>query len=812
MTKTPAHCYHCGEKINSSHNYSLTVFQKPELFCCPGCRLATETIVNSGFSNYYLERSSFSEQVSQQVDLSSAELSFFDDEENQTEFSSDCSDGEKTTCLSIDGIHCAACTWLIETRLASIHGVSAISVNASTHQATLNWQSEQIKLSTILEQLKSMGYQATPLSLSSDNPAAAQQHKRALKRLGVSGLGMMQVMMFSVGLYAGAFSGIEPAHQILLRWVSLIVASCVLFYSGRTFLISAWHGLKSKHLNMDLPVSLAISGAYIVSVWATLSNTGEVYFDSVTMFIFFLTLGRFLEASGRHKANQTAQSLLKCLPQTANLILQDSEQIVPINKLEPGDIIRIKPGATLPVDGIVSRGNSSVDESLLTGEMQAKVKRVGDQVMGGCQNIEGVLEVKVSHRIQNSQLSGILQLMERGFHSRPDIAITADKVASYFIASLLILTAIVFLSWWYIAPEKALWISLSVLVVTCPCALSLATPVALTAASNALMKNGVLVTRTNVLEKLTRAQTIIFDKTGTLTQGRFSLKEVITLSSLSKEDCIALAASLEQHSEHPIARAFKTHPSATTVRAVRDIQNFPNQGIEAHINGKLYRIGKAEFSVIKNKPEPPESLELSNLTASQWILLSCEQQAIAWFQIEDPLKSEIPTLISKLAEQHFRTVMLSGDPSPAALNLGKHLGFDEVYNNRSPEQKMNYVQEAQRQGRKVIMLGDGINDAPVLAAADISFAMGEGTDLAKTSADIILLQTDMNKVNGTIQQAHKTLRIIKQNISWAVIYNTLALPLAALGFVEPYAAVIGMSASSLVVVLNSLRLTSIKMH
>ena len=800
-------CFHCGEKVRETSTLTLTVFGKLESFCCRACLFAAQTILNSGLSQYYLSRTESVAPFSPDTLLSSAECSFFDNPDNLNEFSSQTTPDERSTLLTIEGIHCAACGWLIKNRLLPLDGVTAITVNPGSHQAQLSWQPQKIHLSRILNHLAELGYKATPLWLLTQNSETEKHHKKTLKRLGVAGMGMMQVMMFSIGLYAGAFSGIDDLYKELLRWVSLLISTCVLLYSAPPFFISAFKGLKAKTLNMDVPIALTIGSTYLISIWATLVHQGEVYFDAVTMFIFFLTLGRFLEASGRHKANQSAQALLKCLPHTAIRLLDNgNSDVVSIHTLQAGEKILIKPGTTIPVDGRIVTGESSVDESLLTGEMNPKQKQSGDQVLGGSQNVDGILELEVTHRVQNSLLSNIMQLMERGLAEKPDIAVIADKVASYFVGVLLLVAACVFIVWCFIDADRALWITLSVLVISCPCALSLATPIALTAASNALMKKGVLITRSNVIEKLAQADSIIFDKTGTLTQGRFFLQKIVPLSNLNETECLELATLLEKNSEHPISLAFKQRGELSSAQFITDIKNVANQGMEGEIKGQRYRIGKANFSAALYASSPPVYTPAQSLTTSQSILLSSQDGPIAWFEIEDSLRPEVIAVIENLHARHMNLQMLSGDPSSSALALAHSLGFDAAYNNYSPTDKMAFVQQLQQQGHHVIMVGDGINDAPVLAQANISFAMGSGTDLAKTSADIVLLNADIQQIPGTLDMAQRTLKIIRQNITWAIVYNALALPLAALGYVEPYISTIGMSVSSLVVVLNSLRL------
>lgn len=800
-------CYHCGLDIPANAQLSTEIDGELRHMCCPGCLAVAQTIVASGLNNYYKHRttSAIAPEIggSKLSESLLQELSLYNQSSVQKSFVSNI-DGQLEATLVIEGITCAACVWLLEKHISTLEGVEKVSVNLTNHRARIQWNDEKIPLSEILAAIYKIGYQAHPFHPNKEEQLLALEHKRAIRRLGVAGLGMMQVMMMAIALYAGTLQGIEDQYQSFIRWTSFIVATPVIFYSARPFFIAALRDFKARQLSMDVPVSIAIGGAYVASIWATLTNTGEIYFDSVTMFTFFLLIGRYLEMQARHRTGRAGNAMLNLLPTSALRIVDNEEQLVPATELNSGDVVRVRPGQTIPSDGIIVEGHSSIDESALTGEYLPVRKAEEESVVGGTINVENPLLIRITDTGSNSRLSAIVRLLDRAHEEKPQVARVADKVSSYFVAAVLLTATVVATGWSLVDPANALWITLSVLVVTCPCALSLATPTALTAATGTLRQNGFLITRGHVLESLSKATHIIFDKTGTLTEGNLSLQQTEALSETSIEDCRAIAAALEEHSEHPIAKAFESFNSDQYQASGFEIK--VGQGVEAQVNGIKYRLGQPPFAqqLCSSETAQPPAQD------GHWLLLCSEQQPLAWFKINDQLRREAKETISTLQALGIQCEILTGDNSSAAAETGQQLNIDTVTQGVTPEQKLEHVSALQAQGAQVIMVGDGINDIPVLAGAQTSIAMGNASDLAKTNADAVLIAPDLRRLIDAISLARRTRLTIRQNLGWALAYNVFALPLAAFGFIAPYMAAIGMSASSLVVVGNALRLSKLK--
>lgn len=799
-------CFHCGLPVPPDSDFSTVIDGEARQMCCPGCQAVAQTIVGSGLDTYYRHRTetaSAPEITGRKLPASLAqELALYDQSSVQRDFVT-AQDGLQEASLVIEGITCAACVWLLEHHIQGLDGIEKASVNLTSHRARIQWNPASIALSTILTEIYRIGYQAHPWHPNKEEELLASEQKRAMRRLGIAGIGMMQVMMMATALYAGAIQGLETEYQAFIRWTSWLIATPVVLYSARPFFTAALRDIRTRQLSMDVPVSLAIGGAYLASVWATISNTGEIYYDSVTMFTFFLLIGRFLEMKARHRSGRAGNAMLNLLPTSALRLADGVEQLVPANELSAGDLVRVRPGQTIPADGVIEQGHSSIDESALTGEYLPIQKLEGEAVVGGTINVENPILIRVSEVGAESRLSAIVRLLDRAAEEKPQVARLADRVSSYFVSAVLITATVVGGSWHMLEPANALWITLSVLVVTCPCALSLATPTALTAATGTLRQHGFLITRGHVLESLARATHIIFDKTGTLTEGNLSLQSTQTAADLNEEQCLQLAATLEAHSEHPIAKAF--HPFATATQA-EQINVTVGQGIEGQINSQRYRIGTPEFAAalcaVTDIQQPAQE--------GKWLLLCDTTRPLAWFRINDQLRREARDTIAQLNALGLQCEMLTGDNSHAVEETAEQLGINSITRGVSPEQKLAHVAQLQAQGAEVIMVGDGINDIPVLAGAQTSIAMGSATDLAKTNADAVLISSDLQRLVDAIQLSRRSRHIIRQNLSWALCYNLLALPLAAFGFVAPWMAAIGMSASSLVVVGNALRLSRLR--
>ena len=791
-------CYHCGNPVPAAAPWTITLDDHTHPLCCPGCEAVAHAIVDGGLESYYRYRTELPERPDEHQAAKADTWSVFDDPGLQAQFvHPDGDEGNVKATLAIEGITCAACAWLIEHRLNALEGITTSAVNLTHHRLRVSWDPQQLKLSQLLAELAAIGYDAQPYE--PDQAQARMQHEERMnvRRLIIAAVGMMQVMMFSIPIYVSGPGEISDDFYALFHWLSFALATPVVFFSAQPFFRNALRDLRTGVLGMDVPVSLAIGGAYLASSYAVLFNVGEVYFDSVAMFTFFLLFGRYVEGRARRRSGHSGNALSGVLPISATRLESDgSERILPASELAPDDRVLIKPGHGVPADGVIEEGESSLDESMLTGEYLPVTRRVGDRIIGGSQNMENPLVIRVTHAGRDARVAGIVDLTDRAFASRPRLAQMAARMAHLFVLRLLVVTACVTIAWWFIDPSRMLWVLLSVLVVTCPCALALATPAALTAGHGQLRKRGVLITRADAMETLSNVTRAIFDKTGTLTRGEMHLTQTKPFGELTAERAQAIAAALEAHSEHPIARAFRPFRDATL--QAKDIHSHTGQGLEGTLNGARWKLGKPEFST----GEP-----ISAPARGQWLLLSENGEPRAWFGLHDGIRDDAAATIKALQAQGLTVELLSGDTVDAVESLANQLNITTWHAGTSPEGKLARMKELQAAGETVVMIGDGINDVPVLAGADVAIAMNGATDLARTRADAVLLSPRLMRIFEAIEISRVTRRIMRQNMIWSVCYNFSALPLAAMGLVPPWMAAIGMSLSSLVVVGNALRLS-----
>ena len=795
---TPLPCYHCALPVPAGSRFTAVVLGAPREFCCPGCQAVAEAIVAGGLGSYYSHRSEASANPEalpvQLVD----ELALYDRADVQQPFVRHEGELAETTLL-MEGISCAACGWLIEKHLRSLPAVAEARLNLSNHRLHVRWADSQLPLSQVLSELRLIGYAAHPYQADRASEQLASENRLALRQLGVAGLLWFQAMMATMATWPEFNIDLSPELHTILRWVALFLTTPIVFYSCAPFFKGALRDLRTRHLTMDVSVSLAIGAAYIAGIWTSITGVGELYFDAVGMFALFLLAGRYLERRARERTAAATAQLVNLLPASCLRLGADgqSERIL-LSELRLGDQVLVHPGAILPADGKILDGQSSIDESLLTGEYLPQPRSIGDAVTAGTLNVEGALTVEVLALGQDTRLSAIVRLLDRAQAEKPRLAEIADRAAQWFLLFSLIAAAAIGLLWWQLDASRAFWIVLAMLVATCPCALSLATPTALTAATGTLHKLGLLLTRGHVLEGLNQIDTVIFDKTGTLTEGRLALRSILPVGDLDSQQCLGLAAALENRSEHPIARAFGRAPLAA-----EEVLSMPGLGLEGLVGEQRLRIGQPAFVCELSACAVPAMPD----EAGQWLLLGDSQGPLAWLVLDDRLRSDAPALLAACKARGWNTLLLSGDSSPMVASVAAELGIDEARGGLRPDDKLQVLQQLHRQGRKVLMLGDGVNDVPVLAAADISVAMGSATDLAKTSADAVLLSNRLDALVQAFGLARRTRRIIIENLLWAGLYNGLMLPFAALGWITPVWAAIGMSISSLTVVLNALRLT-----
>jgi len=798
----PIACFHCGLPVPAGAHWNVVIDDVPRAMCCPGCEAVAQTIVDIGQSSYYRERDAYAANAADAAMLP-PQLRLYSNDDVQ--FARDADSCEAT--LSVVGIRCAACVWLIERQLLRLPGVQAASLNVATERLYVRWNKHQCQPGDILQAVRQIGYTAYPY----DAVRHGEQLQKASKTLGrqlfVAGLSMMQVMMYVAPAYLAEDGTLDDNMASLMRWASLLLTLPAICYSAMPFFQGAWSSLRARTLGMDVPVTLGILAAFFGSVVATFTGRGEVYFDSATMFIFLLLCSRYFELQARRKAASALERLQHALPASASLLagFPDSRTatLVPAGSLAVGDIILVKPGEAIAADSVIVEGTSALDLSLLTGESAARRRKAGERVPGGAINASAALILRVLKPARDSTLSDLLKLIERAGSGKPQIALWADKVAAWFVLGLLLFAAAVFAFWSWHDAAQAWPVAIAVLVVSCPCALSLATPTALAAATDSLLRRGVLIVQPHVLETLHRASHIVFDKTGTLTVGKPVLQQTEALASMTENDGLQIAAALEAGSAHPLAQAILDAAGEPRCHA-EQLQEVQGQGLEGVVDGVRYRLGNAAFvAAIAGPPLGHTAIGVQGKTP---LYLGVQGRWLVRFLLSDALRPEAREVIDYFHRRGKQVVLLSGDQEALTQGVAAELGIAVACGEFLPDEKLDFVQQLQARGAVVAMVGDGINDAAVLSAADVSFAMGSGAALAQAHADTVLLSSQLRSVQDTAKTAARSMSIIRENLGWATLYNVTAIPAAALGFLNPWLSGVGMAASSAVVIANALRL------
>ncbi|MGB1257986.1 MAG: heavy metal translocating P-type ATPase [Thiolinea sp.] len=811
-SKAAVSCYHCGLDVPKYSNHHLVIDGESQPMCCLGCLAAAEFIQQHGMGEFYQYRGDQLPQgaVSGQfTDHSSWQ--YYDQPEVQQLYQQDAGQhDEQNVCtrIYVQGMYCNSCSWLIDSALSQLPGVEQIQLNPATHQVQLNWQPEQSRLSEILGTIARLGYQPRPLQASETSVDQREaENRQSLKRLAVAGFGMMQVMTYAIGVYWGDYQGIDAGMRQFLHLISMLVATVVVFYAGQPFFKHAYYDLKNRHLGMDVPVALAIGGAYAASVWQLLigqQETAGVYFDSAVMFVFFLSLGRFVEMRARYSAASSADALRQLLPPLVQVWREGESQILAPEQVQRGDEVDVLTGDIVPCDGRVLSGEAWLDESLLTGEAQAVARAVDQHVTSGTQLTSGSLRIVATRDWEQSTIASIRQLLGRAQAYRPQRIRLADQLSRYFVAVLLVLTLVVAGVWYFfIAPEEVFRIVLAMLIASCPCAFSLATPAVLTVASHFLSRKGVLLSNADACETLLEVDHWCFDKTGTLSTAELTIRQVDTLTALPEQECLNIIAGIEQHSDHVLASAFPVADS----HCVTQVEVAHGRGISAMVNGEQYFVGSmswvAEQCAVTQYPAMERQHSL--------VVLGKPGVLLAVVYLSDKLRADSAKTLQYLGKQGKRISLLSGDRTAVVKHFAQDLALDHCQGNLLPEDKMLYLRRLQEQGQCVAMVGDGVNDAPVLGQADVSIAMASGSQLSQSHADIILLGGRLQGLITALQVSARARQIIRQNLGWALAYNLVVLPLAALGMLEPWMAAIGMSLSSLLVVLNARRLNNLRL-
>jgi Cu2+-exporting ATPase len=780
-------------------------------FCCAGCAAVARTIVAGGFERYYETRQppeADGARAPSAEDLPPTAV--YDDPEAQRQFVAAPSEHSREATLILDRIRCAACLWLNEQWLRRQPGVLRADINYATQRAQIAWDARRTKLSAILEAVRAIGYDAYPYDPRRQDELARRENRRALWRLFVAGFGAMQVMMYAFPAYIDAGAGTLSADAgQLMRWASLVLTLPVVLFSAQAFFAGAWQDLRARRVGLDVPIALGIAIGFAASAWATLAARGEVYFDTVASLVFLLLGARYVEQVARRRAARSLEPLARWMPSFALRLADPANDAsgarVAAHALKAGDHVLVPPGERIPADGEVERGASSCDESLLTGEARPVAKAAGAMLVGGAVNLEQPLVMRVTRAGADTQAAAIARLVERAAAGKPRLVERADRLARALTALVLAVAAGAFLYWLHVDPARAPWIAVAVFVVTCPCALALAAPIVLTRANGMLLAQGAALTRSRAVEALERATDIVLDKTGTLTEGRLVLASAIPLGAARREQCLALARALETSSRHPVARAL-TEPQAvgTSLRA-SELRDFPGHGVEGLVAGRRMRIGNEDFCHELCARLLPRDVARAAPEQSA-VYLADEAGWLAAFFFEDRLRADAQAAIDAFKARGLAVHLLSGDTLAVTEALARRLGIDSCSGGATPQDKFAFVERLQGAGRVVAMAGDGLNDAPVLAAADVSFAMAGGADAAQLQADVVLLGDGrLLAIEEAFVVARGAMRAIRQNLAWALAYNAVALPLAAAGWIGPWEAAVGMAASSFIVVLNAMR-------
>lgn len=731
-------------------------------------------------------------------------------------------DTDARSRLRLSGMHCAACAGLIEALLLRQPGVRAAQVSPSTQRLTLDWAPAETSLEHLRRELRRAGYDCAPDLATPTRELRRREHRQAIWRLFVAGFLMMQVMMLAWPAYVAAPGEMTPDVQALLRWGQWVLTLPVMLMAAGPFFQAAWTQLRSRRLGMDVPVVVGLTVAFVAGTGATLDPTGpfghEVYFDSITMFVAFLLAARYLELRARHRAMQALEDVGQALPDRVERLRADGgSDWVAAEVLQPGDQVRVPAGQRIPADAVVVQGQGAVDESLLSGESRPVNKSVGDQVLAGSINLHGVLVLSVRQVGAATRLSGLQRLMEQAFQERPTLLRASDRMAGVFLAGVLTLALGAALAWQFIDPSRAVAVAVSVLIVTCPCALSLAAPAAWVAAAGRLARQGLLLSRLESIESLARVTHVVVDKTGTLTDTRLALAAQWP-STLAREEA-DMAFALAAASHHPLSRALllalqgqradahparapEPAPASVSAPAATDVTTeHTGRGLETtDAQGAVWRLGSARWA-----SESSGTLSDPPLADAQMVL-ACNGVPRAGWRFDEQLRDDAREAVAACQALGLSVTLLSGDQPARVSQAAELAGIRDWHGAASPEDKLAHVARLQQQGAQVLMLGDGINDAPVLARAQASIAMGQGADLAKVRADALLVQPRLNAVPQALALSRRTVRVVRQNLAWALIYNTACVPMALAGWLPPWAAGLGMALSSCAVIANAARL------
>jgi len=788
-------CAHCMLEVKERDAVVEEIDGHDVPFCCEGCRGVYHILRDSGFEGFYERRKGWQPGPPEAAAIEEAAFagSVVD------------ADGERELDLRISGIRCASCVWLLEHYLRKKTGVISARVNYATHRAHIRWDpASGVDLAKVLAGIKAIGYTPRPLTTTAYESDVRRERRDLLLRFGTAGFFSMQLMLYTVALYAGYFQGIEHRFKILFQCITWALATPVMFYSGYPFIRNSLRSLRHGALNMDTLVFMGSFSAYAYSVLMIFTG-GEVYFDTSAMIITLILLGRFLEAGAKGKAGEAISQLTGLQPNDARL--RDGTP-VPVSSVNAGDVISVLPGEKVPLDGEVVDGDSEVNESMLTGESRPIFKNAGMEVFAGTMNLNGRLFVRVTRTGKDTVLQKIIRAVEEAQGRRAPIQALADRVVGWFVPMVLSVASGTFVFWLLRSGDTSTSLinAVSVMVIACPCALGLATPLAVLVSFSAASKKGVLFKGGDALEVASKTDTVVFDKTGTLTRGTPSLTDVI--DSAEGSEALRYAASLEAGSEHSLARAVASAYDGELLR-VENFKAVPGRGIQGTVNGKAVLLGNPEFireAGIAMSATMTSNIERLSAEGKTVVVLAVGGEVAGLLAAIDGLRDESADAVEDLSGIGMRTMMVTGDSAGVAGFVARDAGIGDVASEITPTGKADIVRALKEKGRRVMMVGDGINDAPALIEAQLGAAIGKATDIALESADVVLMKNDLRSVVDVIRLSRRSFSVIRQNLLWAFSYNIVAIPLAVSGLLHPIMSALLMASSSLIVVGNSLRL------
>lgn len=804
-------CNHC----HLSFDDDIMIKEGELNFCCKGCQGVYHLLKDDGLDSFYDKLGN--KTITPPLKTDNDDLEKFNTTSFENSYVRVTPEGFKQIDLIIEGIHCAACVWLNEKILFETQGIIEANINFTTNKAVITWDSDEIKLSDIILRIRSIGYNAYAYDSSVADKKATEAKRDYFIKMMVAVVGSMNIMMLGVAKYTGFFTGMSEEVKWMVHLGEFLLSTPVLFYSGWVFFKGAYFGLKNRVLNMDFLVASGATLTYIYSLFILFGAKGESYFDSVAMIITFVLVGKYLEVIGKKSAVDTLDKIKSTIPLEAVVIKDGKRETISLNSINIGDIVEIKPGDKVPVDGVIKKGSASFDESSLTGESIPMYKKQGDILYSGTINTDSVVEFEVIKDFKNSTFSSIVTLLEDSLNSKPKIQSKANEVSKGFTVSILTLSLLTFLVWYYFGVdlgfdyegtnhfEKSFIVAISVIVIACPCALALATPMASLIGISLLAKKGLLFKEAKFIESLALTNTVVFDKTGTLTKGKLKVvnKEIVD-NSIHKMN---LLFSLVSSSKHPVSIAVKNYLQEEydlEYKELVDIKSIDAKGLSAK-----FVDGNGLESILLGGNQ--DLMEINNIdykfdSNKTIYMFSIDNKVIATFELEDEIKDKAIELISYLKENNIETVMLTGDNENVAKDVCDKLSISKFYAKQTPVQKADFIKKLKQENKTVVMVGDGVNDSVALSNADVAIAMGNSADITMQVSDIVLLNSSLSSLKKSFEISKRTYKFIKQNLAISLVYNIVTIPFAMFGYVIPLVAALSMSLSSLLVVVNSLRI------